>query len=170
MNCGLGICVVRKRQGSTLHVKNQKGDATKIHKSTVGKVTPKLGALVFARYDDKGRDIRRAIITRVDDAAAMDPRRSTTVDVRFFDQSTKTLPLDDYHVVVSAEIKLLLLSFVGLLFLFSDSRCRRSRSCDHSMAKRKIFDFFTFLFFNFLVFWRFRRIFFFSFPVHFSSK
>ena len=47
-----------------------------------------------------------------------------------------------------------------LNFFFSDSRFRRSRSCDHSCRDEN--------FFKFLVFWF--RIFLFSFPVYFSSK
>ena len=54
-------------------------------------------------------------------------------------------------VAPSAEIKFIFRSFVGLNFVFSDSRVVRSRSCDHSCRDKKKFlrfflDFLHFLF------------------------
>mmetsp|Transcript_7952 Transcript_7952/g.24558 ORF Transcript_7952/g.24558 Transcript_7952/m.24558 type:complete len:335 (-) Transcript_7952:316-1320(-) len=95
----LGICCVKKVKGSTLTVRNRTGTVTKVHKSATGKVTPKLGALVFAWREDghnKG-SIERAIVTRVAE------RRPTDVEVRFFDQVLQTIPLDDAHIAVCLE-------------------------------------------------------------------
>eukprot|EP00635_Sarcinochrysidales_sp_CCMP3193_P006085 CAMPEP_0118909452 /NCGR_PEP_ID=MMETSP1166-20130328/12023_1 /TAXON_ID=1104430 /ORGANISM="Chrysoreinhardia sp, Strain CCMP3193" /LENGTH=254 /DNA_ID=CAMNT_0006848885 /DNA_START=65 /DNA_END=829 /DNA_ORIENTATION=+ len=100
----VGICCVKRCRGSTLTVKNQGGQVTKVHRSVVGRVTPKVGALVFARArGERGTETKRAIVTRLS-ASSSSKQPAVLVDVRFFDHAVaKEVPLDDRHVAVCLE-------------------------------------------------------------------